>query len=67
MQYSARRTVEALKTHILLYLRDVLQENKLGQKQLRIWSTSESEVQCVLQQLDRLREQFEFNKRMQAE
>lgn len=63
MQFSARRSVEALKAHILLYLRDVLQESKLSQKQLRVWSTSDSEIANVLQQLDHLREQFESNKR----
>jgi hypothetical protein len=50
-----------------MYLREVLQESKMGSKQIRVWSTSQTEVLIVQRQLDRLRDMFEMSKKCQME
>lgn len=67
VQFSAKRSVSLLVAHLLIYLREMLQESKMSSKQLRVWSTNSHEVEDVLKQLDRLRETFEQHKRSQQE
>jgi hypothetical protein len=46
-QFSAKRTIDQLKFHLVIYLREVLQESKMSAKQIRLWSTNQTELVIV--------------------
>lgn len=55
MYFSGKRTIDRLKSHLINIFENEIQENKINQKRIRIWSSNEAEVQEVIKKLTELK------------